>query len=305
MLWRKANRSIYKTLSPFILEYEKFNISLVSRLKGKKKKNILTHPADAQVYVGYPNSSRHSSLSHSDDEPPPPVRPVALVMLTKRGSLFPLFSPEYSIDPEEIGYLLKRILPASKNLFSVIGTEGDVDLCRPFLFRKEDTSLTYYLMSRPKEIPLPAPTIVDPFKVKTLTPKNCRRVFPLEKMYQHEEVLIHPENFNPIAHLIHFKRAASSQHILFAEGPNGPVAKAGTNSIGLRYCQIGGVFTLPAYRRMGLSRGLMIHLLQWGCRAGLSAALFVQKNNRPAIELYRRLSFDLETGYRIVYIKQE
>lgn len=304
MLWRRANSTISKTLNPFILENERFNVSLASRIR-EKKKSLLPYPGNSRLYVGYPRSSRHNSFSDSREESlPPDIKPVALVMLTQRGSLFPLFSPHYSIEPEEVAYLLHRILPASNPLFSVIGTERDVALCRPFLSREEDTSLSYHLMTRRKELPLPETAVKDKFKIKTLTSKNCRRVFPLEEMYQHEEVLIHPENFNPAAHMIYFKRAASAQHILFVEGPEGPIAKAGTNSIGFRYCQIGGVYTLPAYRRRGISRELMINLLQWSRRSGLSAALFVQKNNRPAVELYRNLSFDLEEGYRIVYLKQ-
>ncbi|MFP4491832.1 MAG: GNAT family N-acetyltransferase [Spirochaetaceae bacterium] len=304
MLWQRVNSTISKTLGHFVLENERFNISLVSRLR-EKKNSLLPFSDNSILYVGYPRSSRHNSVSDSREESlPPDIRPVALVMLTLRGSLFPLFSPHYSIEPEEVACVLRRILPGSKPLFSVIGTERDVNLCRPFLSREEDTSLSYHLMTRRKELPLPISRAKQNYKIKNLTPKNCRRVFPLEEMYQHEEVLIHPENFNPAAHMIYFKRAASSQHILFAEGPDGPIAKAGTNSIGFRYCQIGGVYTLPAYRRRGISRDLMINLLQWSSRSGLSAALFVQKNNRPAVELYRNLSFDLEEGYRIVYLKQ-
>jgi GNAT superfamily N-acetyltransferase len=63
------------------------------------------------------------------------------------------------------------------------------------------------------------------------------------------------------------------------------------------------VYTLPPYRRQGISKALMVRVLGWARHAGFSAALFVQKNNRAAVELYRNLSFDVETDYRIIYMQ--
>jgi predicted GNAT family acetyltransferase len=166
-----------------------------------------------------------------------------------------------------------------------------------------DKTLTYYLMTRSRDIPLPDLPVPPGLHVETLTPRNSKRVFPLEEQYQHEEVLVHPERYNRQAHMLHFKKTATLQHVVFAENSTGPVAKAGTNSIGIGYCQIGGVYTLPPYRRQGISRALMVRVLGWARHAGFSAALFVQKNNRAAVELYRSLSFDVETDYRIIYMQ--
>jgi hypothetical protein len=206
------------------------------------------------------------------------------------------------MSPDDVAPILERILPHYRRLFSVLGTERDVSLCRPFLNGKIDTTLAYYLMSREKDVPLPKPKIPAGYRVRSLTAKQVQLVFPLEEKYQHEEVLIHPERFNRRAHMMHFRQVVSKQHVLFIETSEGPVAKAGTNSIGIGYCQIGGVYTLPAYRRQHLSRALMIHLLRWCRHAGYSAALFVRKENTAAVELYRGLSFDVETGYRIIYM---
>jgi predicted GNAT family acetyltransferase len=279
---------ILSTLVPYLSRYERFNISLTSRLTGARGL-VLPNPSETTLYAGFTEGEK---------------RTAGVVMITRMGSVFPLLDPEYPFSPGEISSLLSRIISPRQSLFSLLGTERDVRLCWPHLNREMDKTLTYYLMVRDRERSIPPSAPPRGVEIRRLTPRNCGRVFPLEERYQHEEVLVHPERYNRAAHMLHFKRSAARQHILFAETAGGPVAKAGTNSIGMGYCQIGGVYTLPAYRRMGLSRTLMHRVLTWARDSGLSAALFVQKHNRAAVELYRDLSFDVESDYRIIYMKR-
>ncbi|MFW6344687.1 MAG: hypothetical protein ACOC2B_08080 [Sediminispirochaetaceae bacterium] len=61
MLWQRVNSTISKTLGHFVLENERFNISLVSRLR-EKKNSLLPFSDNSILYVGYPRSSRHNSV---------------------------------------------------------------------------------------------------------------------------------------------------------------------------------------------------------------------------------------------------
>ena len=294
MIWRRALRTDIASVGAFLAEYEPYNVSLSSRLKGKRK-IILPPENEAALFL-----AQESDREHGDGT----RLPLALALLTGRGSLFPLFSPQRLFSPEDIAPLIERIVPSHRRIFSILGPAGNVQLCSHSLDRPVDTALSYYLMRREKEIPLPDEKLPKPFRFQRLSVKNYESVFPLEERYQHEEVLIHPERFNRRAHLLYFKQTAAKQRIFFIEGPDGPVAKAGTNAIGLAYCQIGGGYTDPAYRRRHLSRILMTHLLN-RCRDwGYSSVLFVRDRNTAALELYRGLSFDLITDYRIVYIQQ-
>ena len=56
--------------------------------------------------------------------------------------------------------------------------------------------------------------------------------------------------------------------------------------------RIGGMWVKPSYRAMGLGRDLLAALLSWGTKQRLDLmALWVSKENFPALELYRKSGF--------------
>ncbi len=296
MIWRRADTHILEKTLPFIRRFERFNISLSSRITGKNGP-FLPKLSEATLYVAFLQQQDGFGKTIKTE-----TEPIGVVMIHRTGSIFPLLSPHRSFSSEEIDSLFSRVISPQSRLFSILGTERDVALCWPHLGRRQDKTLSYYLMTRDRDKPIEDFSNPLDLSIYRLTVRNCKRVFPLEEKYQHEEVLVHPERYNRSAHMLHFKKVAAAQHVLFAESREGPVAKAGTNSLGMGYCQIGGVYTLPSYRRLGISKLLMQRVLQWSRHAGYSTALFVQRSNTPAVELYRRLSFDVESAYRIIYM---
>jgi hypothetical protein len=87
--------------------------------------------------------------------------------------------------------------------------------------------------------------------------------------------------------------------VVFAQLPGrGPIAKAATNARGLVFDQIGGVFTLPRYRGLGVGRAVVEFLL-----SGLSkpTSLFVKQHNQAAIRMYARLGYVVEDPFTISY----
>jgi hypothetical protein len=181
--------------------------------------------------------------------------------------------------------------------------ERDVLLCGAVQPHTISGRRRYYLMRRSSDLALPEPPAIAALRIRRLNRHSAARVFPLEEAYQREEVLTHPERFSPTAHYLHFTRSIRHNRIYFAELRGVPVGKAGTNAIGLDYSQVGGVFTDPEYRGMGISRALMHRLLGWIHGRGQSAALFVDIDNQPACRLYKGLDFRNEGRYMILYTK--
>ena len=79
------------------------------------------------------------------------------------------------------------------------------------------------------------------------------------------------------------------------------IAKAGTDAIGKKFIQLGGIYTKKSHRRKGFSFILIYTILKRILRVKKSAILFVKKSNLPAINLYKSLSFNKISDYIISY----
>jgi hypothetical protein len=142
-------------------------------------------------------------------------------------------------------------------------------------------------------------------RVRRADPADAAALFPLQKAYEQEEVLLDPAHFNDAICLRSLLQSLREE-ILFVLETESPakvrlVAKAGTNARGYTVDQIGGVYTLPAERGKGLGRAVMAGLLKEIFREKAGACLFVKKKNRPAIALYHGLGFLPATEYSISY----
>ena len=67
--------------------------------------------------------------------------------------------------------------------------------------------------------------------------------------------------------------------------------------------QIGGVYTAENVRNSGIAYRVMEELLRRIFAEKNTACLFVKKDNRPALTLYRKLGFRIAEGYQICYFK--
>ena len=130
---------------------------------------------------------------------------------------------------------------------------------------------------------------------------DLEALFPLQEGYEKEEVLFDPGEFNAIVSRIHFLKSLKRQEIgaLWLDGR--AVAKAGTNALTERWVQVGGVYTLPEFRRQGLQKRLLSSLLEGWHAEGRGACLFVKKGNPGALDLYRSLGFVPSGGFTILY----
>jgi GNAT superfamily N-acetyltransferase len=130
---------------------------------------------------------------------------------------------------------------------------------------------------------------------------DAAMLFPLQRAYELEEVVLDPALFSDAACLSMLRQGLREELVFHASRAGRPLAKAGTNARGFGADQIGGVFTVASERGRGLARIVMAALLEAIFAEKPLACLFVKTGNAPAIALYERLGFATTGGYVISY----
>lgn len=139
------------------------------------------------------------------------------------------------------------------------------------------------------------------FRIFQAAPCDEEKLFPLERAYQFEEVI--PPNFNVSEKLLRdsFRLNLQSQRIFALQIEGAPVAKAAITACGKNCVLLGGVYTLPEFRRKGFATILIRHILRVLAAEKKCASLYARKNKIAAVELYKSLGFESVTEYRLIY----
>jgi GNAT superfamily N-acetyltransferase len=226
---------------------------------------------------------------------------TAALLLTSGGLLLPLLAP-----PGQAGIAAPRFPPwrgLARNLHSIMGPSREVRWAEGNLPFPARISVDYHLMGldrRDYRPPDQAPAR-EGLELREAGPQDARGLYPLQRDYELEEVLIEPGHFDPQACLANLRRTLRRQIVILAQLEGRPVAKAGTNARGFDADQIGGVFTVESERCRGLARRVMAVLLERIFREKSLASLFVKKLNPAAVALYHRLGFRELEDFRISY----
>lgn len=141
---------------------------------------------------------------------------------------------------------------------------------------------------------------------RDLPPPLFGQLLDLQIEYELEEVLPSCMEFDEDSCLLRLLNALRKQYVLALskinqKGQETLIAKAGTNSIGYKHVQIGGVFTLPEERGKHYAFYLLTVLLSKIVKMKRIPVLFVKKQNSPASKLYDSLCFEKITDYTIAY----
>jgi len=164
------------------------------------------------------------------------------------------------------------------------------------------TRIEYFLMTVERDTLRPALRSDAPgLRVRKAGTGDADAIFPLQRGYELEEVIIDPVHFSDASCRRLLKAALKEELVYVAEKDGVPVAKAATNARGFSVDQIGGVYTVPEERGKGIAGIVVTELLRALLAEKTSACLFVKKKNRPAIALYDRLGFVPVTDYVISY----
>lgn len=275
-------------LDPFIKfskNFEYKSISLISRMY-RNKKITIPQAASAKIFCEVTDSKPDIVLN--------------VMMITSGGIILPMFS-ETSPSGLVINEMLKLITDYKKNIFCILGVSRDTKTVNNFLGYSVSTKIEYVLLKEDKSTIFEIEKIF--FKIKKAKKRDALQLFPLEKEYLLEEVLIGASELNQRAALLNLQKTCDTQIVFYALSGKKIIAKVNTNGKGIGYNQIGGVYTKPEFRNRGVSTNIMKILLNEIHISGRKAVLYVKKNNKPALALYRKLGFHIIDEYMAYYVK--
>lgn len=132
--------------------------------------------------------------------------------------------------------------------------------------------------------------------------KDADALMPLQLAYEAEEVLPPCRTQNPAVTRKNLERILKSEYVVALQNDSGAfAAKANTNAIGLRWAQIGGVYTAPDYRRKGYASLLVETLVEKIVASNRLAVLYARNGNESAEKAYTALGFTKTGGFTIAY----
>lgn len=140
---------------------------------------------------------------------------------------------------------------------------------------------------------------------KELSAEEKLELLELQKSYEQEEVVPECFDFDEDFCRLRFLNSLRTQFVLALKNEeNQFVAKAGTNAMGFKFVQLGGIFTQKEFRGRHYAKILLQVLLFRLLKIRKSVVLFVKKQNVPANKLYNSLSFKKISDYSIAYFRQ-
>jgi predicted GNAT family acetyltransferase len=294
MGWVKAELQDFNDLEKFLIKKEVECVGFSAWLREK----IISTPHIRNDFTVYIKRNKDHVIGDETIK--------EAVLITDQGLVYPVVTKKPASEIHDLHELGQHIHQYPNHINSIIGISRGVDLIEKVIEQDIRTRVDYHLMFLERfsgDIDLP--TLPRDIKIRQASLLDALSLFDLQKRYELEEVYLNPEVFNDTACYANLKNSLRREVIFIAERNGIPVAKAGTNARGYHVWQIGGVFTHPSDRRKGLSCILMRELLEHCFKAGKSACLFVKKNNKPAIQLYKKLGFETVDSFRITYYQNE
>ena len=233
--------------------------------------------------------------------------------LSDGGQIFHCLPDAYGVRRKEVLELLKDFFASHRDhdYYNVIGEEKGSDLIKEALVsaagQKVQHEEHYELLEKktdPAGLPATLRTMRDEYEKLALVrcnPDMLESLLPLQIAYEKEEVLWQNESLDPHVTRLSFHHALRNQQI-FALVKNGHfVAKGGTNALGKKYVQLGGIYTLPSERKKGYATEILNHISAEMQAQGKKMVLFAKTKNEPALRLYEKCGFCKIGRFEIAY----
>lgn len=278
--WKPLPFRLWEDLATWLKREEWRHLHFSSRIKKALGRKSVTIPQDHCLVCTGPRGEI-----------------LGACLLSYNGIILPAFQP--GVDPEILAESLRPHLER-RPLFSIVGSADRTTSLARTIPQHPKTVIAYLLMTGPEKVRDFTPRISQG-TIHRATRSDIRRLMPLELAYQKEEVLLNPQEVDPSSIRCNLAVQIKEQAVFFLEENGTVTAKGGTNASGFHFVQLGGVFTRPELRGQGRGLTLVSHIVEWALSAGYRSALFVKKDNRPAVALYRRLGFIEREDFNIHY----
>ena len=272
MSWTVCEKNETADVISYLEKQEPLSVSMLSRIS-RQKKSSPRFPVHERLFT------RKDSKGTID----------GVILVLKRGMVYPMVSglrDDAETEQREVREILIKLRdPVS----SIIGESESVCLVSNSAKRTKYTGIDYdFLENREKDIELKA--LPSGYSIRIAGVKDAGIIFPLQAAYEKEEVLISEDRFNSIASFSNLEHDLETETVFILEKDGIPVAKAGTNARGSRYAQIGGVYTLPAFRGRGFGRATVSALVNY--LSGISfPPAFSSKRKQQTKSLYSSIGF--------------
>ncbi|MGI5093327.1 GNAT family N-acetyltransferase [Treponema socranskii] len=142
----------------------------------------------------------------------------------------------------------------------------------------------------------------EKFKIVRCGIRDADALMPLQLAYEAEEVLPPCRTQNPAVTRKNLERILKTEYVVALQNSRGePAAKANTNAVGIRWAQIGGVYTAPDFRRKGCASLLVETLAEKIVASKRLPVLYARNGNEGAQKAYAALGFTKTGGFTIAY----
>jgi len=131
--------------------------------------------------------------------------------------------------------------------------------------------------------------------------KDAPALMKLHTGFLKEEVLPAGKELYMPSLLHDLEKILSTQTTIAIKGKDGFIGKAQTNAASPKFIQIGGVYTLPQYRKQGCAELLTKTISNQILSKDKFPILFVNKRNKPAVSLYKKCGFKAFGTFCVVY----
>lgn len=284
--WVQAREEDLVPVLDYLRPKEERCVSFTARLR-RRGRPQLPHRRKARIYI-------HRSGSDID----------GALLYSSLGFVYPVLDLDSGdLDPSVLRDAVFTTNRRSvERIYSVMGSRAEVEFVERSLPVLPGTRIDYFLMVQ-KLPAAPQRCEVSGLRVRRALESDLDALYPLQEAYEREEVLLDQSSFDPHGCRTQLRGALLRQFVVLVERGNEPIAKAATNAMGFSHAQIGGVYTLPAYRGRGVAGVAMERLLEMLAERGRRACLFVKKHNTAAVRLYERLGFSRASEFRISYYR--
>lgn len=228
-------------------------------------------------------------------------------MISQGGQLFPVSAGKESGNGfADIREGLSLLGSYTAGINTVMGEKDPVrkimESCFPEIRHTEGKNTFSYhsMVLEPENFVQPA-ILENNIIIRPASPRDLESILPLQKSYEIEEVLPDPCMYSSSSSRQNLLSILNREISVVAVKDGEIIAKANTNGTGFVYSQIGGVYTVPRFRGMGIATATVSLLIDMIIKSGKQISLFVKTGNHAAIRVYLKLGFRQVCEFQITY----